>query len=92
MQGAHNVAAGTAFLLGVERASALQHHGLPVPANVGDQFNALLGANQRTPTRFLGQHVIVPDFGNRQLMAHIFGALLKNGFQLALKQRIIEIA
>jgi hypothetical protein len=89
---ANNVAACAAFLLGLKRSTTLQHDRLAVPANVGDQFNAALGPNQGTATGLLGQGMVVPDFGDRQLMAHVLGALLKNGFQLALKQRVIKVA
>jgi hypothetical protein len=63
-----------------------------MPANVGNQFNALVGANQGPTACFLGQGVVVPNVGNGQLMTDITRALLKNGFQLALKQRFIKIA
>jgi hypothetical protein len=61
-------------------------------ANVGDQLNAMLRSNQGSTACFLGQGVVVPDVWDGQLMAHITRTLLKNGFQLALKQRFIKIA
>jgi hypothetical protein len=36
--------------------------------------------------------MVVPDIGNGQLMTHVLGALLKNAFQFALKQRVIKVA
>jgi hypothetical protein len=73
----------------IQRASTLQHDSLTVPANVGDELDTMGRSHQGAPARFLGQGMVVPDFGHGQLMTHIFGALLKNGFQLTLEQRII---
>lgn len=93
VQGANDVAASTAFLLGLQIASAIQHDRLAVAAHVGDEFDpALCVAHQGTAFGFVGQGVIVARVGHCQLVAHIAWALPEERVQFALKQRLIEIS
>eukprot|EP01031_Cornospumella_fuschlensis_P008113 gene8112-10012_t len=56
VQGADDVAARAALLLGVQRPFALEHDGLAVAADVGDQLDATLGvAHQGAALALLGQ-------------------------------------
>jgi hypothetical protein len=93
VQGTDNVAARTAFLLGLQIATAVQHDGLAVAADIGDEFHPALGiAHQGAAFALVGQGVIVARVGHRQLVAHITGALPKERVQFALEQRLIEIS
>jgi hypothetical protein len=80
-------------LLGVQRAAALEHDGLAVAADVGDQLYAALGvAHQRAPFALLGQGVVVARVGHGKLVPHITGPALEDGFQFALEQRFVKVA
>ena len=45
--------------------AAFEHDGLAVAADVGNKLNAMRVAHQRPTMAFLGQGVVVADFGNR---------------------------
>ena len=93
VQWADDVAARAAFLLGLQIATTVQHHGLAVSADIGDELHPALGvAHQSAAFGLVGQGVIVARVGHRQLVAHIAGALPEERVQFALKQRLIEIS
>ena len=92
VQRADDVAASMALAFGQQIAAALEHHGLAVAADVGDQLDLAFGiAHQRAPLLLLRKSVVVAYLGDRKLMADIARSALENGFQLALKQRLVEI-
>ncbi|MDT4856869.1 hypothetical protein FQZ97_912720 [compost metagenome] len=92
VQWADDVAPGAAAAVVTQVAAALEHDGLAVAADVGHQFHAGIGAHQCPATRFLGQGVVVASVGYRELVPHIAGASLEEGFQFALVERLVEIA
>ena len=92
VQRAHDVATGVAAAVLAQVAAALEHDGLAVAADVGDQLHALVGAHQGPPAGFLRQGVVVPEVGNRKLMPHIPGPALEEGFLFALEERFAEVA
>ena len=93
VQRADNVAACAALLLGLQVAPAVQHHGLAVAADVGDELDTALGiAHQGAAFGLVGQGVIVARVGHSQLVAHVARALPEERVQFALKQRFIEIS
>jgi ABC-2 type transport system ATP-binding protein len=71
--------------------------GISFEVQEGEIFGILgpNGAGKTTLIRIINQ-ILEADRGtirmNGQLMTHIIGALLKNGFQLALEQRFIKVA
>ena len=82
-----------AFLLRLQRAFALEHHGLAVAAHVGDELQPALGvAHQGTALALLGQCVVIARVGHRKLVPHVAGPALEDGLQLALEQRIVKVA
>ena len=90
---ADDVAAGAAFLLRLQRSAPLQHEGLAVAADVGDEFHLALGAaHQRPPAALLGQGVVVAWLGHAQAVPHIAGPTLKEKLQFALEQRFVKVA
>jgi len=92
VQGADDVAARMALALRLQVATVLQHHGLAVAADVGNQFDLALGiANERAALFFLGQGVVVACVGHGEPMAHVTGALLEEDFQFTLEQRLVEV-
>ena len=57
---------------GQNRALAMsQHHGLPVPADVGDEFDAAGRAHQRAALGFLCQGQVVADLGHGELVPQV---------------------
>ena len=92
VQRADDVAPRMALAFGHQIAPALEHHGLAVAADVGDQLHLPPGiAHQSAAFLFLGQGVVVAYLGNGQLVAHVARAALKDGLQLALEQRRVEV-
>ncbi len=83
MQRAHDILA--------RAAHAAQHHGLPVAADVGEQFNAFRPVNQRAAFTFLGERGVVADLGYREFMSEIARAGAEYLFLLQLEQVVIEI-
>ena len=69
----------------------LQDHGLAVAADVGDELHAAGRAQQRAALALLGQGVVVAVVRNGQLVPHIAGPLLEDGFHLALEKRLVEV-
>ena len=92
VKGADDVAAGVPAARLAQVAAALEHDGLAVAADVGDQFHTFVRSHERATTGLLGQGVVVPDVGDRELVPHIPGPALEEGFLLALEQRLAEIA
>jgi antitoxin component of MazEF toxin-antitoxin module len=73
-------------------AAALQHHGLAVAADVGQQLHAAIRrAHEHAPLAFLRQGVVIADFGNRQLVREIPRAVLEDEFLFAAEQVLVEI-
>ena len=64
----------------VEVAPTLEHHRLAMATHVGQQLNALSGANQRATFLLMGQGVVIADVGHRQGMADVAGPGLEKLF------------
>ena len=93
VQGADDVAAAVAFAVAAQVAAALEHHGLAVAADVGEQLDpALRVAHQRAAFALLGQGVVVAGVGYGQLVPHVTGPALKDGGEFALEQRVVKVA
>ncbi len=93
MQRADDIAACVALAFGFEIATALEHDGLTVAADVGDQlYVALVIANQRTAFVFVRQCVVVANFWDGHRTADITWAFLEDEFHLALEQRFVKVA
>ena len=88
MEGADDVTTG--FLAQV--AASLEHDGLTVPADIGDELDAFRGVHERTPLVFLGQGVVIPHIRYGCHMADVARPLGKNGVELAPEKRFAEIA
>jgi len=74
MHRADDVAAGLA-----ERATPLEHDGLAVPTDVGDQFDPVGAVYQHAAIGFLRQGCEVAHIGHTQRVTHITGSALKQG-------------
>jgi hypothetical protein len=72
-------------------AAALQHHGLTVAADVGDEFHAVLRAHQCAAFAFLRQGIEVADLGHRELMPEVPRTVLVDQLQLATIRVVREI-
>jgi hypothetical protein len=92
VQGADDMA--TAVTLGVlaQVAATLEHHGLAVAADVGNEFDAVGGAHQRTSFTFLRQGEVVAQLGNRVHVPHVAGPVLKDRFKFPAEQCLVEVA
>ena len=75
-----------------QRATTFEHECLAVAADVGNQFNALGAAYQGAAFIFLGQRVIVANFGHAQGVAYISGTVRKNALHFQLVQGWIKVA
>ena len=84
VQRADDVAAGV--------AATLQHGGLAVPADVGDQLDAGSVSDQRTAFAFVGQGIKVAQIGHRQFVAEIAWPARKQFLLFPLVQAYIKIA
>ena len=91
VQRAHHIARGAARPGLLQGATALQHQGLPVPANIGDQLNAGRRSNQGAALVFMGQSGIVAQLGHTQGMAQVARPGVEQTRLFALKQRLITI-
>ena len=81
-----------ALALRLQVASALQHDGLAVAADVGDQLDLALGiAHEGSAAFFLGQGVIIPTLRHGELMTHVTRALVEEDLAFTLEQRLVEI-
>ena len=76
----------------LQRAASLEHEGLAVPADVGDQLDAAGRAHQRAALALLGQRGVVAHVGDTGGVTHITWSPLEQGLQFALVERGIEIA
>ena len=92
VQGAHQVAGSTARPVGQQVTAPFKHHGLPVAAYVGDQFDPVGGAHQYPPIAFLRQRVVVAWLGHCQVVPHVMGPGLENTGLFALVQRGVKVA
>jgi len=93
VQRADDVAPRMALALRLQVAAFLEHHGLAMAADVGNQFDLTLDIAHQCPALFfLGQGVVVARIGHGELMPHIAGALIEEGFEFTLEQRLIEVA
>jgi len=72
-------------------ATAAQHHRLAVPADVGDQFHAALGAHERAAFAFLRQRIVVTELGHRQRVPDVARAAAEDPLAFALEQFGVEI-
>ena len=88
MQRAHDVASGPAR----ERPMALEDHGLPVAADVGDEIDTVSRAHERASFRFLGQGVVVPDVRDPESVPHVPGPVLEEHGFLPLEESGIKVA
>ena len=61
-------------------------------ADVGDEFDAAGRVHERPPAGLLRQGVVVTGVGDGELVPHVAGPLLEEGFHFALEQRLIKIA
>ena len=84
VQRTHNVAVGV--------AATAQHQRLSVPADVGDQLDALGGAHQRAAFTLMLQGVVVADLRHRQFMPEVARTMLEDELHLATEQIVVEIA
>jgi len=90
---ADDVAARAAFLVVLQRAAPLQHDGLTVAADVGDQLDLALGvAHQCAAFALLGQGMEVAHVGHAQAVPQVAGAALEERCHLALEQRLVKVA
>jgi len=86
------VTTGVALAVLAQIAAAVQHDGLAVATDVGNQFHPLRCAHQRATFLFLGQRVVVADVRNGIGVPHIAGPALKDRFEFPLEQRLVEVA
>ncbi len=78
--------------VGRRLAAALQHHGLAMAADVGQQLDAAIGrAHEHAALAFLRQRVVVADFGDRQLVREVARSVLEDEFLFAAEQILVEI-
>jgi hypothetical protein len=70
-------------------AATLQHGGLPVAADVGQQLDAVRVAHQHL--RLIAQHLIVAEVGYHQFMADIVGAAFEQHALFELQHFGVEI-
>jgi hypothetical protein len=92
VQGAHNVACRRARMRHVHRAAPLQHHGLAMAADIGDQLYPLRRVHQGAPVTLVRQGRVITWLGHAQPMADITRAGLEQGLQFALVQRVVKVA
>ena len=71
-------------------AAPIEHDGLPMPAHVGKQFDAVRIAHQHAAFGLGGKRVIA-DFRDHQLMADVTRAMLEQTFDFSLIQRLVEV-
>ena len=75
----------------VEFSAALQDQRLPVPADVGDQLDALGRVHQRAAVVLLWQRVEVAHFGHGQAVADIARPVGEKRLQLAGVEGLVEV-
>ena len=73
-------------------AAAAQHHGLAMPAHIGQQLQAVFSAKQSPSFAFLGQGVIVPHRGNAQLVRDVARRSVKDALALEFELAGIKVA
>jgi len=83
VQRADDVAGGMTRCRVLGVAAPAQHQRLPVAADVGQQFNPVGGAHQRTALAFLRQGVVVAHLGHGQFVPQVAGPVLEDQLHLA---------
>jgi hypothetical protein len=73
-------------------ASALEHDGLAVPADVREQLDAVALVHQNAAVVFMGERMEVALIGHHELVANIAGARCEAGLALLGKKRLVKVS
>jgi hypothetical protein len=73
-------------------ATAFEHDGLAVPADVREQLNAVALVHQNTAMVFMSECMEVALVGHHELVTNIAGARCEAGLALLGKKRLVKVS